>query len=225
MKKHILTLLAVCFAALAAKAQVGYNYDQYDFGLSAGATKGYTDFKHSKPGYAGLAHFTYNATPFVNYIAEVQIGSVTGDQFAPFPDADISFNNTYSIVAFRAQLQMGELIDYSQSQFANFFKNIYVSSGIGVVYTDLKIQGEGFDTEEQKSSNAFIPIKAGYEFKFFNSYNEPTMKLDIGYQYNYILSDNFDGYSSGQKDGFSQIILGLKVGIGGTISYRKSISY
>lgn len=224
MKKLILTLL-VCVAALAVKAQVGYNYDQYDFGLSVASNKGYTDFKDSQTKYAAMANFTYNATPYLNYIAEVQIGAVAAQHLNAFPELDYRFDNKYSIVSFRAQLQMGELIDYSNSQFANFLKNIYVSGGIGVVYTSLNVNLEGESDNDNKGSSAFIPLKAGYEFKIFNSYNEPKVKLDIGYQFNYILSDNFDGFAAGKTDVFTQIVIGLKVGIGGTTSYRKSVSY
>jgi hypothetical protein len=206
-------------------AQVGYNYDQYDFGFSAAYNKAYTDFRDSKPKYAAMAHFTYNATPYVNYIAEVQIGSVTAQYLNALPDGDNRFDNTYSIVSFRAQLQMGELMDYSHSRLKNFFKNIYVSGGVGVVYSNIDIYADGEESNDNKGSSAFIPLKAGYEFKIFNSYNEPKVKLDIGYQFNYILSDNFDGFTAGKSDVFTQIVLGLKVSIGGTTSYRKSISY
>lgn len=210
---------------MSVKAQIGYNYDQYDFGFSAAYNKGYTDFNVSDGRYAGMAHFTYNATPYVNYMAEVQIGSVTGRYLNAFPGADYRFDNTYSIVSFRAQLQMGELIDYSHNRVSNFFKNIYLSGGIGVVYTNLDIYADGEESNDNKGSSAFIPLKAGYEFKIFNSYNEPRVKLDIGYQLNYILSDNFDGFSALKTDVFTQIVLGVKVGIGGTTSYRKSITY
>lgn len=225
LKKLIFTLL-ICVSILAAKAQVGYNYSQYDFGLSAGLNSARTDFVRSSPGYSAIAHFTYNLTPFVNYIAEVQVGSIRGDSLGIIPGSSISYHNNFSTVSFRAQLQMGELIDYSRSQFANFFKNIYISTGVGVLYSDLKITDTGIDAAETKGSNIFIPIKAGYEFKFFNSYSEPCVKLDIGYQLNYVLSDNLDGISNGKyNDAFGQLVIGLKFGIGGSTSYRKAISY
>lgn len=225
LKKFIFTLLAFGFA-IAAKAQFGYNYAQYDFGLSAGISKTQSDFATSKKGYAVQAHFTYNYTPFVNYIAELQVGTARAENLAILSSPGTYFDNDYSAVVFRAQLQMGEIMDYSQSQFANFFKNIYVSSGVGVIYTDLKIYDTGSLTAESKGSNVFIPVKAGYEFKFFNEYSEPRMKLDIGYQYNLILSDAFDGISYGSnKDAFSQILIGVKFAIGGSTSYRKSITY
>lgn len=210
---------------MVLKAQIGYNYDQYEFGFSAGYNKAYTDFKDSKPAYAAMVNFTYNATPYLNYIAEVQYGTLAARHLNYFPDADINFENKYNIVSFRAQLQMGELLNYSDSQFKNFLKNIYLSGGVGVAYTNLNVVDEGESSEDNKGSTAFIPLKAGYELKFFNSYGEPKVKFDIGYQFNYMLSDNFDGFPAGKTDVFTQIVVGLKVGIGGTTSYRKSISY
>jgi hypothetical protein len=226
LKKLIFTLLlGVSFAA--ANAQVGYNYAQYDFGLSGAVNSAHTDFAKTGSSYAAQIHFTYNYSPYINYIAEVQVGGLNGsDLTAIIPGSTLSFHNNYSMVAFRAQIQLGELLDYSQNQFYNGLKNIYFSGGVGVIYTDLNITDPTAATIESKGSNVFIPLKAGYEFKFFNNYNEPKVKLDIGYQYNLVLSDNFDGISYGtNKDAFSQIVVGLKFAIGGNTSYRKSINY
>lgn len=225
MKKIIFTLL-VCVSALAAQAQIGFNYSQYEFGLSAGFNSTKTDFANSKPSYAVHAHFTYNYTPYINYIAELQVGSLRADSLTIIPGSALNFTNDYSALSFRAQLQMGELLDYSQSRFNNALKNIYISGGVGVIYTDLKIYDSGSLSVESKGSNIFIPLKVGYEFKLFNSYNEPWAKFDIGYQRNLIMSDNFDGISYGaRQDYYNQIVIGLKFGIGGSTSYRKSISY
>lgn len=224
--KNIIFTLLICVFSVAAKAQFGYNYSQYEFGLSAGLTTPKTDFSKSKKGYAAGASFTYNFTPYINYIAEVQVGSVNADSLTIIPGSHLNFTNDFTTVSFRAQLQMGELIDYSQSQFTNFFKNIYISGGVGVIYTDLKIYDSGFLSAESKGSNVYIPLKVGYEFKFFNSYNEPRMKLDIGYQHNLIMSDAFDGISYGSnKDAFRQLVVGVKFALGGETSYRKSITY
>jgi hypothetical protein len=231
LKKFIFTLLiGVSFAA--AYAQVGYNYAQYDFGLSGAVNTTYTDFAKSGSGYAAQIHFTYNYSPFINYIAEIQVGGLNGsDLTGVIPGSDLSFTNDYSMVTFRAQLQMGEIMDYSRSQFSNFFKNIYISTGVGVIYTDVKNYDTGQLSAESKSSNVFIPLKAGYEFKLFNSYNEPWAKIDFGYQFNYVLGDNLDGVNptnnqySKKNDSMSQIVVGLKFAIGGYTSYRKSINY
>ncbi|MDB5011520.1 MAG: hypothetical protein JWQ06_2309, partial [Mucilaginibacter sp.] len=86
----------------------------------------------------------------------------------------------------------------------------------------------GFYTPGMNNSNEIlIPARIGYEFKVFNEYNESNFKIDIGYQYNFILGDGLDGYTVGNKnDGYSQFTLGIKFAIGSAItSYRKQIFY
>jgi len=236
LKKIIFTLL-VSIAAFSARAQVGYNYSQYDFGVGATFNKGKTDFAKSTTRPSFSANFTYNQTPFVNFIADLQIGSVNGFDLSKSGYDEIlllldpaelpyaSFTSDYTTVSGRVQLQMGEIMDYSHSQFKNFFKNLYISGGVGVIYSNYKFNTVSLGTSENKGSNVFIPLKVGYELKFFNAYSEPTVKLDLGYQYNYILSDNFDGIPVGGNDAFQQFTVGLKFAIGGSTSYRKQIDY
>jgi hypothetical protein len=32
--------------------------------------------------------------------------------------------------------------------------------------------------------NFMVPLRFGYEFKFYNAYDQPNIRLDIGYQHN-----------------------------------------
>ena len=224
MKKTIYTII-VCMLAISAKAQIGYNYSQYDFGVGVANTKLFSDFAKAKGRYAFNASFSYNKTPFVNFIAELQVGSMATDTLSLL-GSPINFTNDFSSLGFRAQIQAGELMDYSHSAFKNALKNFYISAGIGVIYNDFKYYDTGVIYQEDKNSNVFIPVKAGYEFKIFNSYNEPNTKVDIGYQLNYLMTDNFDTIRYGKyNDAFGQWVLSLKFAIGGSTSYRKQINY
>jgi hypothetical protein len=108
-----------------------------------------------------------------------------------------------------------------------------VSSGIGFVVnhiTDINrasIQRPGFYTTGELNSNEIlIPARIGYEFKFYNSYGQPGFKIDLGYQYNFIMGDGLDGFTAGnQKDSYSQLSIGVKFSVGGVASYRKQISF
>jgi len=223
LKKLFITLL-VCVTAFAANAQVGYNYMQYDFGLMAGTNTAHTDFQIPRTTYSFGATFTYNYTPYLNYIAEFQTGSIKADTLVEIPG--YNFINNYTSITFRAQLQAGELIDYSQSKLYNALKNFYVSAGVGIIYSDLQVFNYDLLESETKSSNIFIPFKIGYEAKLFNSYNEPWAKIDVGYQLFYFMSDNLDGFTSGHyNDAYTQFSVGVKFGIGGRTSYRKAINY
>jgi len=85
---------------------------------------------------------------------------------------------------------------------------------------------EFYTPGEDNSNEILIPARIGYEFKVYNKYNEPSFKIDLAYQYNFILGDELDGFKAGKaNDAYTQISLGIKFAIGGTTSYRKQIYY
>ena len=59
------------------------------------------------------------------------------------------FSTDYQYYAFRVQLQLGEVIDYSQSSFANAIKNLYVGAGIGIIYGKITSINRYSDTSIQ----------------------------------------------------------------------------
>lgn len=229
--KAIVLTAVICFTTLISKAQLGYNYSQFDFGIAGAYNQVYGDAE-SITGTASL-HFSlnYNQTPYINYILEAQAGKLEGGN--EFKDTTgRQFSNSFAAFAFRIQVQAGELIDYSNSPFANGLKNLYISSGVGYVVNHLKtnrysLKIPDYYTPGQDNSNEiFIPARIGYELKLFNTYDEPSVKIDIAYQYNFVMGDLLDGFNTGhQKDSFSQISLGVKFAIGSKTSYRKQISY
>jgi hypothetical protein len=229
LKQFIFTI-GICFISVFAKAQLGYNYAQYDAGLGVALNYAYTDAETIKATPALHLNFTYNHTPFLNYIAELQLGRLAGgDSINTLSGRQ--FRNNYTAATFRAQVQAGELIDYSQSRIFNALKNVYLSGGLGVIYNNMDVINRTSlyipdltSTGRNTSTELFIPIKAGYEFKIFNSYDEPSVKIDLGYQYNYMLGDQLDGIKSGsRKDLYTQFVIGFKFAVGGHTSYRKSI--
>ncbi|MBS7563960.1 hypothetical protein KHS38_06045 [Mucilaginibacter sp. Bleaf8] len=230
MKKILITLL-ICSASVLAKAQIGWNYAQYDFGVSGALNYAYTDAE-TVNGAAGLnLNLTYNYTPFINYIAEVQYGRLKGGDHQRTLSGR-EFNNQYTAVSLRAQLQAGELLDYAHDGFTNALKNFYISAGVGAIYNNMKeiyrnsLYVPGYtSTGRNTSTELFIPLKAGYEIKIYNNYDEPSVKLDFGYQYNPVFGDQLDGIKAGKRnDSFSQFVVGIKFAIGGITSYRKQIS-
>jgi hypothetical protein len=217
---------------LISKAQIGYDYAPYDIGFAAGANQVYGDAQTITTTPSAHVTFTYNTTPFVNYVLEAQGGQLAGGS-AINSVSGREFINNYAAVIFRGQLQAGEIIDYSQSSIANAFKNLYLSAGIGYMINHIvKINRysyklPGFYTGgANNSTELFIPARIGYEFKIFNSYNNPSVKIDLAYQYNYMFGDNLDGFKTGKtKDVYSQFTVGVKFAIGSVISYRKQIQY
>lgn len=231
IKKYLLATL-ICFVAYTAKAQLGYEYAQYDFGVSGGLNKVMGDAETQVQTKSIHVNFTYNVSPFLNYVLEGQTGDLKGGDAAT-TQSGREFTNNFKAVVFRAQLQAGELIDYSHGRIANAFKNLYISTGVGYVINNMtyinreSILLPGVTTDGlDNSSHVFIPARIGYEFKIFNQYNQPSFKIDIAYQQNFVMGDNLDGFAVGTKnDMFSQITLGFKFALGGITSYSKKISY
>ncbi|MDP9081917.1 MAG: hypothetical protein M3O71_31265 [Bacteroidota bacterium] len=232
-QKTSLITLIVCFSAFVAKAQLGYNYAQYDIGVGAGVNKVYGDAETVTSTASIHFNFTYNATPYTNFVWEAQLGKLRGGD-SVLTKSGRYFNNDFSAFIFRGQLQFGEFLDYSNSQFNNALKNLYVSAGIGFVFnniTQISRTSEkvaGFYTDgENKSKEPFVPLRVGYELKLYNRYSQPSAKIDLAYGYNIILGDGLDGFTAGtHNDAYSQITLGVKFAIGSaSTSYRKQITY
>jgi hypothetical protein len=230
LKTIILTTL-ICFLSFVSKAQIGYNYNQFDFGIAGGIDQVYGDAESITTTPTLHVSLTFNQTPFVNYLLEVQGGKLQGGN--EYKDSSgRQFSNSFTAFLFRAQVQAGELIDYSQSPFANAMKNFYLSSGVGYIVSSVTANRysykiPGYYTPGQNSSNQiFIPARIGYEFKLFNQYNVPSFKVDIAYQYNFVMGDELDGYDVGKsRDKFSQFTVGIKFAFGAITSYRKQIYY
>jgi len=130
------------------------------------------------------------------------------------------------------QVQAGEVIDYSNSPFANALKNLYLSAGIGMVVNDLSTNRYSYKIPDyytpgdDHSEEIYIPLRIGYEFKLFNQYNQPSVKIDLAYQTNLIMGDDLDGFVTGKtNDKYTEIVLGVKFSLGSITSYRKQISY
>jgi hypothetical protein len=227
-----LLILSLCIVSLLAKAQIGYDYAQYDLGVAGSANiAASSDVNSYKVTPAVHFNFNYNYTPFVNYVFELQVGRLEGGGGAK--SFGRQSENHFTSFIFRGQLQAGEFLDYSNSQFTNFFKNAYVSAGIGYIANhivlktpDVRVTNGSALPGDNNAQTPFLPLRIGYEFKIFNDYNQPSVKIDVGYQHNFLFGDNIDGYATGTtNDAYAQFSIGVKFAIGGITSYRKQIHY
>ena len=66
--KKILVLLVICSVTLSAKAQLGYDYAQYDLGIGLDLNKAYTDAQTVVGTKSAHFNFNYNVGPFLNTI-------------------------------------------------------------------------------------------------------------------------------------------------------------
>ena len=231
LRAAVITFI-VCCTSFISKAQIGYDYAQYDVGVAVGFNQFYGDVITSKSSNALYFNFDYNQTPFLNYIFEFSAGKLQGGD-AINDRYGRQFSANYTSYAFRIQLQGGEILDYSDSKVANVFKNLYAGAGLGILYSNISSINRysnvlpGFYTPGvDKGNPLFLPVRIGYEFKIFNRYQAPSVKIDLGYQYDFVFSDDLDGFRAGDKnDAFAQFVIGVKFALGSVTSYRKQITY
>lgn len=234
LKTTVFTLL-LSVVTLVSKAQLGYDYSQYDIGFGGSLNQVYGDAEIVKTKPAAHVSFTYNQTPFVNYVVEIQAGTLEGGN-AKTTLSGRYFKNNFTALVFRGQLQAGEIIDYSQGGVMNVLKNFYVSTGLGYILNDIKNDAQHYNNVSNtdpefitpgltKSNELFMPVRLGYEFKLFNQYAQPSFKVDLGAQYNMDFTDNMDGFTAGKsKDKMIQYSITFKFALGDVTSYRKQIN-
>jgi hypothetical protein len=230
MVKSFIVTFVISLFALTSRAQLGYMYSPLDLGVAGTVNTVYGDAKIQQNKFSGDVSLSYNQTPFVNYVFDFQAGNLSGGNIQK-DTHDSQFSNNYTAYTARAQLQLGEITDYSQSAIANAFKNLYLSTGVGFIANNASAlhyvpPTNSYAATQSNSTEAFIPLRIGYEFKLFNAYDEPTIKFDLAYQTNYVLGDEIDALKVGKSnDIFTQFSLGVKFAIGTPTSYRKQISY
>ena len=224
-----MTISAIAFCSIV-EAQPTYNYSKVDFGIAGAITKPFTDEQSADYKPSGLVNVTYNQTPFINYVAELQAGELTGKSlYSNVNKRD--FNTRFATAALRGQLQAGQFLNYYNNRFLNAIKNLYVSSGIGAIYTRSTVNSIAFQNNQYRTVTGrpsdyalFIPARLGYEFKIYNIDQEPFIKIDLGYQFNYVFGDSLDGNKSGNSnDVFNQFSVGIKFAVPGIATYKRPI--
>ncbi|MET3981108.1 hypothetical protein ABIB62_003626 [Mucilaginibacter sp. UYP25] len=233
LTKTIFFTLLLSAITTISKAQIGYDYAQYDVGFGGTINQLYGDTEGKlKSTPSAFVNFNYNQSPYLNYLIEIQTGKLEGgDKLTTLSGR--YFKNNFTAILFRAQLQAGEIMDYSNGGVANALKGLYVSTGLGYILNDIHDDNinRASNTDPQfftpglnKSNELYIPIRLGYEIKFFNQYNQPSFKVDLAYQFNNDFTDNMDGFTAGKsKDKLVQYSIGLKFALGDVTSYRKSV--
>ena len=226
---------------MAAKAQSGYNYQEWGIGAGASYQRGYTNIQrqYNEPGFN--LNLIYNYNPYLPVEAEIQIGKLSGggttanlDPFGRF------YVNNYKALIIHADYQLGGAIDYSDSWFLNAVKNFYVGSGIGLVDNDNTVQRTNTIAANgpltyvfpgtDSSINVDLVFRVGYEFKIFDDYNEPAFAIDLNYIHSIVFDSGLDGYNDNRaefkhnsEDQYRQFNIGFKYYFGHVTSYTKLI--
>lgn len=243
MKKVLLFLFA-CVASFSLKAQNSYNYSRFGIGFNASQVRPYADLNIKKDNYAVNITGYYNLTPYVPIGLELQFGTLAGGSIELDPHKR-EFKNQYKAIILHGDLQLGEIIDYSDNIVFAFFKDFYIGTGVGAMMNNMAfIQRTNLKPDaqyavgqyrfpgEDKSINLMVPIRLGYELKIYNDYDEPFLGLSVGYNHSFTWGEGMDGYTdpaSGFKnnslDQYRQIVVGLKLNFGTSVSHHKNIRY
>jgi hypothetical protein len=236
LKKYLLVIV-LALGFYKAKAQGSLNYATYGIGVSVSSNKAYADLKKQDNNLSYALTFNYFYTPYVPIGLEFQLGKLSGGGTDLKVDKDGRvFENNYKAVILHMDVQAGELINYQGSTMLNILKNFYLGAGIGGISNDVKVQRTSVIDPtyvfpgKDSGINLIVPLRFGYEFKFYNEYDQPNVRLDIGYQHNLTFGEGIDGYAdpstkfkNNALDQYRQITVGIKVNFGGQNSYDKEI--
>lgn len=232
VKRTTLLMLFIIINTVA-RAQNGFDYHQFSIGAGIGSTTAYGNTETTVNKSAYNLNFNYNISPFFALTLEGQMGTLAGGNATDF-SARI-FSNDYKAAIFHADLQAGELIDYEHNDALNSLKNLYAGVGIGVLNNSISyiqtVVPAGTSNLTvypyiKSSTNLLVPVRLGYEFKIFNSYQMPQYRLDFAYSFNTAFGKGLDGYTTLSTIKFySYISVGVKIGLGSVTNYRKPIPY
>lgn len=223
------------------EAQGGSTYTPMAVGFGVSTVRGYTNVAQQNNTLAFNGNFTYYATPFIPLTAELQVGRLIGgsranDQFGR------EYVNNYQALIIHGEIQLGELIDFSGSHFLDIVKDFYAGPGFGFLNNSIQnqrtnlIASPGYPVGSytfpgsNKGINPMASFRAGYEFKFYNEFDEPYLRLDIEYVHNFVYGEGLDGYNdppsifkNEHSDSYRQITIGIKYSFGEVKNYMKSI--
>jgi hypothetical protein len=239
LKKNLLFFIFILCSVLA-KAQGDYNYSPLGVGFGSSIIRGYTNLRKQNNTLAFNANFNYYYTPYIPFSAEIQGGRLWGGSRVTDPSAR-EYENNYFALIIHADLQLGQVIDYQYSGFLNIIKNLYIGPGFGLIDDNVKNQrtnllntGYAIGTYtfpgSDKSIDPLICLRAGYEIKFYNQYDEPYIRLDFEYEHNIVYGEGLDGYDdpanhfkNNYPDQYSEITIGIKYNFGLIRSNTKQI--
>ncbi|HZY35303.1 MAG TPA: hypothetical protein VFE53_01565 [Mucilaginibacter sp.] len=237
MKRYILFLTATLLFT-AAKAQSGYNYQEWGAGAGAFYERGYTNITQQNSHIGFNINAVYNYNPYLPVEAEIQIGQLSGGGRSPQLDPyGRQYTNNYKAIIFHADFQLGAGIDYSDSWILNIVKNFYSGTGFGFISNTNKVTRYSIYQSTYRfpgvdnSIDLMIPLRFGYEFKIFNDYNEPQFAIDLGYVHTIAFGEGLDGYNdpsskfkNNAPDQYRQITIMFKYFFGNVVSYNKLIT-
>lgn len=237
--KKIILLLLIVLCTTYLKAQSGFNFAPYGFQAEASSVHAFDDFKKNFNNKAFSILGVYNYSPYLPIAAELQFGQLSGGSNSnkAIDPYGRQSTNSYKAFLLHADIEAGELIDYGDNFILNILKNFYIGTGIGLISNHMDFvqradpYNPGYTFPGQNSSIEFIlPLRFGYEIKFYNAYDEPAFAINLGYRHNITFAEGLDGYNdptlkfkNNAPDQYRQITFGVKINFGYVQAYNKNI--
>jgi hypothetical protein len=241
--RKLILLFILSVPTLTLKAQDSYNFTKYGVGFNASYAHPYADLEAAKQSYTFSVAGYYNLTPYIPIGLEIQFGQLAGGSVLTDP-AKREYNNHFKALIAHGDVQLGQLIDYSGSFLMRLAKDLYMGTGVGVISNNMAfiqrtnlVPSTGYPVGtytfpgKNTSLNLLVPIRFGYEYKIYDSFDEPFLGISIGYTHNLTWGEGLDGYtdpSSGFKnnaqDQYSQIVVGVRFNFGSSIPFTKQIN-
>ena len=241
LRKAILFFILI-FSGLVLRAQDSYNYTPYGVGFFSSYNRPYDDLKKANNSISINATGYFNASPYTSLGLELQVGGLSGGSIVTDPNRR-QYDNHYKAAVLHVDFSLGEVINYSNSDFLDAIKDFYLGTGIGVINNDMafvqrtNLLPTGYPVGaytfpgKNSSLNMIVPLRIGYEFKIYNEWAEPYLGIQIGYIHNYTFGEGLDGYAdppskfrNDAPDQYRQIFIGVKYNFGNPTSYIKRIN-
>jgi len=196
----------------------------WSIGVSGGVLTPYTIFGSNRKqdftspnaelGYG--AYIKKQILPSFGIQADFFAGKLTGDHSSPNAAGEV-FNSFSTKIQYAASLSANYTLANINWHYKKTAIQPYFTLGVGTMgYKPVLTYADGtvsnFKTDNNGSiSELYLPVGAGLKFDV-----APGVNIDLGYQVNFVYSDNVDGDIYGStNDKFSYAHIGLEFALGG----------
>jgi OOP family OmpA-OmpF porin len=196
----------------------------WSIGVSGGILTPYTifgsnrkqDFTSPGTNFGYGFNIKNQITPAFGIQADFLAGKLSADNSQPDASGTSLFSSYSTKLHYSASLSANITVGNISWHDNKSAIQPYVTVGAGTMnYTPVVTYSDGFVTNFKTPGNGvinemFLPVGIGLKFNL-----TPGVNLDLGYQVNFVYSDNVDGYNYGSNnDKFSYAHVGLEFALG-----------
>ena len=192
--KYIITLFVLILFSGRIRAQG--SIPQITLGGGVGVSTAFAGTEVQKTNLAWFAEAGYYPGTYVVMTAEEQIGTFSGASLNPNGVNPKSFINNYNATIFNIGVAPTIILNDKQSALANVLKNIYLGTGLGLLFSNIT-NVNFYNIQAKDHINNFLPIvplKSQYEYSIVNNRQEAVLKLDLSSAFYYAIGKGIDGY-------------------------------